>query len=811
MKSLWQDVRYGVRTLRKSPGFTAIAVLTLALGIGANTAIFTVVYGVLLRPLPFPEPDRIVQLAESYQDQTDVMTVNWTELQRLKQFEAPFEYIAGTSEAGYNLTVGQGAEHVNGIPADTNYFCVLGVHPALGRDFVEDDNRGDGARVAIVSYGLWLRRFAADPQAIGQTILLNGEPFTLIGIMPKGYRDLSLSGAPDTSTPEVWTPLALIAKTGGSGSNINVLARLKSGATRAQLNSQMNLVGEVFQREFPDNFERGRIVTFLPYQQMIGADVRPFLLLLLGAIGFVLLIACANVANLLLARGGLRGREIAVRLALGASRWRVFQQLLTESMLIALAGGVLGLALAAAGLHSLLALSPVNLPRLEEIHLDGWAFAFTFLAAVVTGAIFGCAPALDATRASVNDALKEGAGRSGTPIRARLRRMLVAGEFALSLVLLTGASLMIVTFSKLLHSDPGFNAHPLLSMQFWLVGSKYDSTAKLERFNRELVQQLESLSGVEAAGIVAAGLPLQRGANNGVRIVGAKDDEWRSADYREITAGYFRALGVPLRKGRLFSDADTEASPRVVMVNEAFARQFFPDRSPLGEHVQIGREMAGEIVGVVGDVKSYIDKPAPPTAFVSVAQASYDTSRLFEGWFPRSVVVRGRVNPISLSRAVRGAVMAVDPLIPMGPIRSMDQVLSKSLALRDFMRTLLSLFAGLALVLAGVGIYGVISCAVSQRTREIGVRMALGARPADVVRLVLTEGLKMVLAGVVVGFTAALGLTRFLASLLYGVSPTDPAIFVAVSAVLVTIAFAACYVPARRAMRLDPIVALHDE
>ncbi len=509
---------------------------------------------------------------------------------------------------------------------------------------------------------------------------------------------------------------------------------------------------------------------------MIGADVRPYLLVLLGAIGFVLLIACANVANLFLARGGLRGREIAVRIAMGASRWRLFQQLLTESMLIALAGGAVGLLVAFLGLGSLLAAAPADLPRVSDVHLDGWVFAFTFLVSLLTGVLFGFAPALEASKAGINEALKEGAGRaSSAPGRALLRKLLIVGEFAISLVLLTGAGLMIATFSKLIHSDPGFNPQRMLSVQFWLIGSKYDSSARIEAFNRAVVQRLEAIPGVGSAAVVAAGLPLERGGNNGVRL--PNSTEGYNVDYREISPGFFRAMGIPLLKGRAFSEADSETASKVVIVNQAFVREHFAGRNPLGERIFISREPFCEIVGVVGDVKSYLDQPPRRTTFIPAAQASYDVSRVFEGWFPRSVVVRTSVDPLSISRAVRDAVAAVDPIVPTGSIRTMDQVLSHSLALRNFMMFLLSLFAALALTLATVGIYGVISYAVSQRTREIGVRMALGAHPRDVLRLILGEGLKLVFAGAALGVVFALLATRFISTMIYGVSATDPLIF----------------------------------
>jgi putative ABC transport system permease protein len=810
MTTLSQDLRYGLRVLAKSPAFTLVSILTLALGIGANTAIFTVVYGVLLRPLPFPEPDRIVQLVESYKEQSEEAGLDMRQLKQLQGYADLFQFMSGYTSVGYNMASGNSAEHLRGMPISSSYFSVLGIRPLLGRDFTPEDDSGDGQRMAIISYSLWARRFASDPAQIGQKMLLNAEPFTIIGVMPRSFTSLAVAGdLPDSGAPDVWTPLALVSNTAGKGGNISVLARLKQGVTPAQLDAQMNIITQDLRREYARGFGGQVNLNFLPYRRVIGSEVRPYLLVLLGAIGFVLLIACANVANLFLARGGLRGREMAVRIAMGASRWRLFQQLLTESMLIALAGGLAGLLLANLGLGSLLAVAPADLPRASDVHLDGWVFAFTFLVSLLTGVLFGLAPALEASRTGINEALKEGAGRaSAAPGRALLRKLLIVGEFAISLVLLTGAGLMIATFSKLLHSNPGFNPQRILSVQFWLIGSKYDSTAQIETFNRALVQKLESLPGVDAAAIIAAGLPLERGGNNGVRMPNSTN--WDSTDYREITPGFFRAMGIPLRSGRAFSESDSEISSKVVIINEAFAREHFSGRSPLGEHIFLGEDPS-EIVGVVGDVKSYLDQPAPPTTFIPAAEASYRTSKVFEGWFPRSFILRANVDPASLSRAVRDAVAAVDPIVPTGSIRTMDQVLSHSLALRNFMMFLLSLFAALALTLATVGIYGVVSYAVSQRTREIGVRMALGAHPGDVLRLILGEGLKLVLAGVVLGIVAALAMTRFLTTMIYGVSSTDPLTFGAVIAILVAVSLAACYVPARRGMRVDPIVALRYE
>jgi putative ABC transport system permease protein len=810
MNTLWQDLRFAWRVLTKSPGFTIVAVLTLALGIGANTAISTVVYGVLLRPLPFPDPDRILELKESYKDQSDEMDLSSAELKRLRDYSQPFEHIAGYTSVGFNLSTGTQAEHVNGLHVSSEYFSVLGVHPILGRDFTEEEDRGEGQRVALISYTLWQRDFGSDPAKLGQKILLNGDPYTLTGVLPAGFNGnaMSFNNGP---APDVWAPLALVAKTAGSGENIAVLARLKKETTPAQLTAQMDIVTRDFRVQFPGVVGKELVLSFAPFQQMIGADVRPYLLVLLGAIGFVLLIACANVANLLLARGSSRGREMAVRISLGGTRVRIFSQLLTESLLIAMLGAAFGLLLANLGLNSLMAIAPASLPRVQDIHLDGVVFSFTFLISILTGALFGLAPAYYATKTNLNESLKESAGRASAGAgRARLRQGLVIGEFALSLVLLTGAGLMIATFARLMSVNPGFDPHRVVTMQFWLNGSKYNSTPEVSAFYAAVQQRIQALPGVEATGIVAAGLPLERGGNNGVKIPDVKDTDYISMDYREVTPQYFRAVGMPLKQGREFTDADSADSNHVVIVNETVARKYFRDLNPIGRTIYVSR-IPCEIVGIVGDVKTYLDQPPQPATFIPAAQASYGTSKLFEGWFPRTVVVRTSSNPLSLGQSVREAVTAVDALVPTGQIRSMDQVLSHSLALRSFMMLLLSIFGALALVLASVGLYGVISYAVSQRTREIGVRMALGARPADVLQLVLAEALKLVLAGVALGICAALLLTRLIEGMIYGVQARDPLVFVLVNVVLLAVALAACYIPARRAMRVDPMVALHYE
>lgn len=806
-----QDFRFALRTLRKSPGFTAVAVLTLALGIGANSAIFTVVYGVLFRPLSFPEPDRIVELVETEQGQTGELDLTAKQLQRLREFGTVFENMAGWTDEGFNVAVGNAAEHVRGTPVSADYFQVLGVHPAAGREFLPEEDRGEGQRVAILSHALWKRRFDGELSAIGRKILLNGEAYTMIGVMPgdfdpRGYSDIN-PGVP----VDVWVPLALVAKTAGSGENIEVLARLKPEIKQAQLDARMNRVTEEFRKEFPGDVGPKARMSFLPYQFMLGADLRPFLLLLLGAISFVLLIACANVANLLLARSESRTREIAARVALGATRGRLARQLLTESVVIALFGGTLGLILAKAGLGSLLAMAPFDLPRLNDIHLDGWVFGFAFLISALTGSLSGLAPALGATNIDISGMLKAAECRATAGSdRVKLRRGLVIGEFALSLVLLAGAGLMIVTFAKLMSTDPGFDPHGVLTMPFWLNGSKFHSTAEMTTFYRTVEQRIASLPGVKAVGIVAAGLPLERGGHGAVRIAGSGESDWRPCDYREATSSYFPAMGMALRQGRGVLETDTETSNPVVVVNEAFAQKYFSGRNPLGEHVLLSNGWR-EIVGVVGDAKSYLDRPAVPTAFIPATQVSFEGSKAWEEWFPRNIVVRSSVDPLSLSRAVRQIVETTDPLVPTGAIRTMEQVMSRSLALRSFLMRLLGIFAGLALVLASVGLYGVISFLVARRTREIGVRIALGARSGEILRQIMIEGLRIALIGVGLGVAAALLLTRLLESMVYAVSLRDPLVFILVSCLVMVVSFVACYVPARRATKVDPMVALRYE
>ncbi|HEX5481137.1 MAG TPA: ABC transporter permease, partial [Terriglobia bacterium] len=561
----------------------------------------------------------------------------------------------------------------------------------------------------------------------------------------------------------------------------------------------------------PGKIKQALSFTAAPYKYAISSDVHAPLWVLFGAIGFVLLIACVNVANLLLARTAARNREIALRTALGAGRRRIFRQLLTESVLLAVFGAALGLLVALWSLDFLMALAPASLPRAADVSLNGWALIFTAGVAVLTGILFGLAPALQASRINLNESLKEGEGRASFGLRRRrLSAGMVSAEIALSLILLIGAGLLIRTFANLLSINPGFDPHHMLTLQIWTTGSNYNSTPKLAKFYQSLVQRIDHIPGVKSAAVVAAGLPLEHGGNvnPGVRVNG--ELRFPSVDYREITPDYFDALGVPMTAGRAFTQTDSPDSPKVTIVNAAFARRYFHNQNPVGHYLLLDHAQL-EIVGVAGDVKSLLNEPAPPTFFVPMAQASYATDKLFQGWFPISILVRTAVDPLTLSHAVEAAVRDVSPDIPIGHIQSMEEVLSTSLAFNRFLMILMSVFAGIALALAAIGIYGVLSYWVRQRTHEIGIRMALGAQKSEVLSLVLKQGLRLALIGVGVGIVASLLLAHLIASQLYGVTSTDPLTFIVVSLVLTGIALLACYIPARRAAKVDPVVALRYE
>jgi len=812
MTGLLQDLRYALRQWRKSPGFTAVAVLTLALGMGLNTAMFSIVYGIILRPLPFADPARVVELADSSPQGAEELMVTYPEVKFFRERNSVYESLAVFTPVGFNFSTGREAERVNGLHVSSSYFHLLGIKPVLGRDFLSEEDSGNGTHVALLSYGVWQRQAAGDRNIIGRAITLNGNPYTIIGVMPANFeRVVTPLSHGETG---VWVPMALVARSIGNGENLAMIGRLKAGISFDQARADMALLTSEFRKIPEAHYQIGpeAQLDLQRYQAMLSSGIREILFLLLGAVGFVLLIASANVANLLLGRAVTRSREFAVRSALGASHIRLLSQLVTESVLLSIVGALFGLLLAHWFLQGALAISPQDLPRAQDIRLDVWAFGFTFLVALATGVGFGSVPAWMASKLNPEQTLKETATRVGGASRGRFRSALTVGQVALSLVLLSGAALLIETFRHVLLTDPGFNPSHVLSMEIWSSGSKYGSPTLSEaRFYDQVLQQVEGLPGVQSTAAVAAGLPLERGGNSGLEIPGRQQPE-NCCDYRVITPDYFRTLGASVMAGRAFTAADKESSAPVAIVNESFARRVFPHGSAIGEHVISNEDRkVREIVGVTRDVKSYLDQPVDATIFLPVAQVPAGQSQSWEDWFPTHILVRTSAEPLALSHAVEQQVHAIDPAITVGQIRSMEEVRSASVSVRRFNMALLSLFAGLALVLAAIGIYGVIAYQVTQRTHEIGVRMALGAERQDILRLVLREGLSLVAVGIVIGLIAGLALTRLLENYLYEMKVMDPFAFTSTAILILFVALLACAIPARRAAKVDPMVALRYE
>lgn len=815
MKTLWQDVRYGIRMLRKNPGFTLIAIVALALGVGANASIFSVVNAVLLRPLPFAEADQLVMVWErrprQNRESNPVAPADFLDWQQQNQ---SFSRMAAYSARAFNLT-GTGAEpeQLTGQLVTGEFFQVLGAKAALGRTLLPGVDSPGGNRVAVLSYGLWQRRFGGDKAVVGRTLTLDDEIFIVAGVMPPDFsypdRETEVWATPQRGVPDVILPGNPDPATLRSLHYLNVIARLKPDVTRATAQAEMEAIAGRLEEQYPDanTGHTARVVAL--HEQLVG-DVRPALIVLLSAVGFVLLIACANVANLLLARGAGREREMAIRTALGAGRRRLIRQLLTESVLLAGAGGMLGLLLALWGTDALVALSPENFPRLQEINLDGRVIGFTLLVSLLTGIIFGLAPALQVSRLDLNSSLKEGGRGSAESFgRRRLRGALIVAEVALTMVLLVGAGLMIRSFDRLLRVDPGFKADNLLTMEVSLPQSKYsESEEQTANFFREILGRIKTLPSVQSVGATWI-LPLSgQGAGSGFEIEGrdpATVSERMNSAFSAVSPNYFRTMSIPIIKGREFGDRDTATAPGVSLVNETFARRYFPSEDPLGKRIKRRGEETGwtTIVGVVGDVRQLgLDVEPRSEMYFSYLQSPVPFM---------NVVVRTATDPATLATAVRKEVWAVNPNQPVANVSTMNELLTNSAAGKRFNTLLLSLFALIALTLASVGIFGVMSYTVSQRTREIGVRMALGARESDVLRLVIRQGMILAGLGIVIGLVAALALTRVMTSLLYGVSATDPATFIGIALLLAGVALVACYIPARRATKVDPMVALRHE
>ena len=803
MSTLLQDLRYGMRMLIKRPGFTVIAVLTLALGIGANTAIFSVVNAVLLRPLPYTEPERLVQCYWQWaKGETESVTA--TEYTFWKEHSQYFESAGGFSgtSSGFNLAGGAEPLRVQGMPVSQDFLQVLGINPALGRNFSSEEDRPNGPRAAIISDGLWRSYFGADPSVIGRQVDLNGGSCDIIGILPRGFQ----FGA----AVDLLVPLQLKVNPKDQGHNTSMVARLKTGVTIEQAQAEMDQLLPEFRDVYPNHAgptEKG--IKLIAYKQHVIGDISQVLLLLFSAVGFVLLIACANVANLLLARSVGRNGEMAIRVALGAKRGRLIRQLMTENLLLALTGGVGGILIALWLLPALVAMSPADLPRLGEINLDNQAVLFAILVSVATCLLFGIAPALRAARVDINQSLKSSSGKQGAHgFDARLRGLLIVGEVALAMVLLTGAALLIKSFVKLNEVELGFDPNNLTTLQLSLASDRYNNAASVWSFENQVLEKISALPGVTSAAVVP-GLPMERALNMYITPAGRDEKSGRSVECRAISPDYFRTLGITLQRGRAFTEDDKRGTAPVVIVNERLAQLFWPDTDPLGEQILFNGK--SQVIAVANNIKERgLNQPVLPTFYVPAPQMSDGATVATHQWFMTSWIVRTN-GPVDLSTSLRNIVKELDPQMPVAKIRPMTDVISSSISFQHFLMMLMGMFAGLALTLTAIGIYGVLSYHVSQRTHEIGIRMALGAQTRDVLGLVLRQGMALTLIGVALGLGASYALTRLMGSLLFGVTATDPVAFIVTSLVLTGVALGACAMPARRATKVDPIIALRYE
>ncbi len=802
--------------LLKNPGFTLIAIITLALGIGANTAIFSVVNNLLLRPLPYSNSERLA-IIWTHSPGANVAQ-DWPspgQFSAIKSENSVFEALALAQGSNVILTGQTAPERLGAVRASSAVFPLLGAQAMLGRVFLPEEDTPDKPLTVILSYGLWQRRFGGDPKVIGQSLTINGRSYTVVGVMPQdftlGYEVMPTVGAVSQAELLLPLPLSVDRMNNHGDENYNVLARLKPGATIEQAQAELNLVARRLEQQRPENYPASRRFSYSvrPLLEQVVGDVRKALLILLGAVGCVLLIACANVANLLLARAATREKEMAIRTAIGAGRWRVMRQLLTESVLLAFAGGAAGLLLAVWGLAGLRWLNPGNIPRLSAIAIDGRALAFTSAVVLLTGILFGLAPALRSSQVSLGETLKEG-GRSLSGGHHRLRNLLVVAEIALSLVLLIGAGLLIRSFIRVQQVEPGFAPQNVLSMRLALVGPAYSDEARRVSFYQQLWERVRGLPGVESAG-GASVLPLTGGIGWGsITIEGYNPSSGQSmiqADQRVASVGYFETMKVPLISGRFFTEQDAKESAQVVIVDENMARSYWPNTDPVGKRLKRGDANSTApwltVAGVVANVKQY--------ALDTDSRVALYTPHLQSGSGSLSIVARTTTDPVSVAGAITREARTIDPNLPVYDVKTMEQWLAESLARRRFAMLSLGLFALVAMLLAAVGIYGVMSYSVAQRTREIGIRVALGAQTRNVLKLVISQGMLLAGVGVGAGLIAAFAITRVMASLLFGVGATDPLTFAAIALLLASVALLACWIPARRAANVDPMIALRHE
>jgi putative ABC transport system permease protein len=804
--NLWQDLRYGLRLIRKNPGFSLVVVLTLAVGIGANTAIFSVVNAVMWRSLPFKDPDRLVRINESNPERGwPIFSASHPNFLDWRERNQTFDAMAATSGASATIGTSGEIEIVRGSAVSVDFLDVLGTSPLIGRKFLpEEDKPGGNTRVVMITYGSWQKRFGADPEIVGRTVTLNDNVFTIIGVLPESFAWATGSDF------EILIPLAPDPQRSRGDHRLLVIGKLKQGVSREQALADLNTIAAQLAQQFPESNGGWSVGGQSFYDWLIPEQIRRSLILFLGAVGFVLLIACSNVANLMLARANARQKEISIRIALGASRWRIGSQLLVEALSLALISGVVGLGVAALATKALKSMNDGSVPRLDELSMDKTVLGFSLVISLLTGVLFGLAPAIHAARTNLNEMLKEG-GRSvtGGRIRQRIRSVLVTAEVGLSVALLVSAGLLLRSFWRLQDVNPGFKTDHMLTMRVNLPRTRYPDNPRAWGFYKQVIERGGVLPGIESLAITS-GVPLSGGGGTAgqIQIPGRPADAdagQSSADWRIVSPGYFRTMGIPLR-GREFEDRDNGDSQQVVIISEEMARRYWPDEDPIGKPVLVlsfGRTPF-TVVGVAGDVRSVgLESDPKPTVYASTPFAA--------SWNPMNLVFRTTGDPMAQVSAIRSTLGSIDPNIPAYDVRTVDDLLSTSLGSRKFTMFLLGTFAGVALLLACVGLFGVMAYLVSQRTHEIGVRLALGARPGDVFRLIIGRGMALASVGSVLGLGGAWAIGRFLETLLYQIKPTDPITLASAPFVLLAVALLACYVPARRAMRVDPMVALRYE
>lgn len=809
MNTFWQDLRYGFRMLLKNPGFAIVAVLTLALGIGANTAIFSVVNSVLLGPLPYKDADKLAIVWES-RPAEGRNVANPANFMDWKEQNQSFTDMAAFADSR-SVLVGDGEpEEIPRQFTTPNLFSILGADALLGRTLLPGDGAPDQPIAVVISYGLWQRRFGGDPGIIGRKLNLDRRDATVVGVMRPDFQWFIRKGSLTAKAPDLWIPFLITGENRvRQGRFLTVVARLKPDVTPAQAQADIKTIASRLEQQYND-FNANWSANVVPLRDQLTGDIRLPLLVLLGAVGFVLLIACANVANLLLARAASRQKEIAIRAALGARRWRVIRQLLTEGVPLAVIGGIFGLLLAWWGTSLLASLSPPELIDLSQVKINSTVLSFTLAVSMLTGLLFSLAPSLESTRLNLNDSLKEGVkGSGGSSGTNRLRSLFVIGEVALALVLLVGAGLLIRSFSRLQSVDPGFNPANVLTMRVVLPGRKYDQESKVVGFFKQAIEQTEALPGVESAGAISF-LPFAGPySGTGFEIDGlpvpAPGQEPKTG-VCVTDANFFKAMQIPLIRGRLYTENEATEMRHVVVVNEALARKYFPNEEALGKRIKIDMKdenVPSEIIGIVGDSKhKSLDGEIEPMSYWPHPELAYPFMTL---------VIRTNGDVSNLAAGVRNVIQTLDPEQPISDVRTMDSLLAKSIAKARFSTMLLTIFAGLALALAAIGIYGVISYVVTQRGHEIGVRMAMGAQASDVFKLVLRNGMGLAVIGVGIGLAGAFALTRVMTTLLFGVTPTDAVTFATVSALLLGVALLACFIPARRATKVDPLTALRYE